>query len=238
MPAVHRLAAFLMVSSLGALACGPSGASPSTEGSAGESTTAGTVATGPTEAGGTATGEPLDYEVCAEPSTSPDAFESPDTPRFIALLTEALVAAGYGEAARVEHGQMISNNAVRFCAKVSVRSHWFAASDYSCFEHGSDDEMRAKFSAYLAEWAPLPDTMISLEAVESAVNGCFAGIFSGYEPCRTNPWKPYTFQLTYTKDRWVNDCDLELDVATVDLVSGALLRCETEYGGGGCEEEG
>lgn len=226
-----------MVSSLGALACGPSGSAPSTDGS-GESTTAGTAATGPTEAGTTAAGEPLDYEACARSTSSTDAFESPDTPRFITLLTEALVAAGYGEAARVEHGQMISNNAVRFCANLSVRSHWFAATDYACFEHGSDDEMRAQFAAYLAEWSPLPDTMISLEAVETTVDGCFAGIFSGYEPCKTSTWKPYMFQLTYTRSRWVNACDLELDIATVDLATGALLKCETEYGGGGCEEEG
>lgn len=233
-----------MVSSLGALACGPSGTAPSTEGnSVGETTAAGTAATGtaatgPTEAGTTAAGEPLDYEACAEPpSLSTDVFESPDTPRFMALLTEALVAVGYGEAARVEHGLMVNSNAVRFCAQVSVRSHWYAATDFACFDHGSDDEMRAQFTAYLAEWSPLPDTMISLEAVEATVNGCFAGIFSGYEPCNTGTWKPYKFQLTYSDQRWVSDCVLEFYVATVDLETGALLKCETEYGGG-CEEEG
>jgi len=242
--AMHRWAAAFLASNLCALACGPSGSPASTEGGgASESMTAGTAATGtaatgPTEAGTTAAGEPLDYGKCAEPlDSTPDVFESPDTPRFMALLTEALVAAGYGEAARVEHGQMRSNNTVQFCAKVSVRSHWFATADDPCFKHGSDDEMRAQFTSYLAEWSPLPDTMISLEAVEATVNGCFTGIFNGYQPCKTDTWYGHKFELTYSDQRWVNNCKLEFYDATVDLGTGELVRCETQIGGG-CEEEG
>lgn len=226
---MHLRAALLWVSGIVASACGPSSNAPSGDSGDGGSTAAGT----------TAASEPLDYEACNEPlSPSTDAFESPDTARFAELLQQAIIDAGYGEAARVEGTQMIDSNAVRFCAKVSVRSHWFAATDYACFEHGGDDEMRAQFAAYLAEWSALPATMISLEEVETIANGCFAGIYHPYEPCKSRPWDPYTFQLSFTANRWIDACTLETDVATIDLATGALLTCETYYGGGGCEEEG
>ena len=237
---MHRWLVFLWVSGSGSLACGPSDTT-STGGS--ESTAADTTQTAvtdnePTGAGTTESGPMLDYEACLKPLTpSPDEIESPDTEHFVKLLEQAFVDGGYGEAAKVEHAQMIDNTGLRFCPQISVRSHWFAANEYSCFEHGNDDEMRALFDAYVAEWQALPATMIPLTQVESTVNGCFAGIYHPYEPCNFSPWEG-TFTLQFRNNRWINDCDLEIDVATIDLVTGELLTCETVTGGGGCEEAG
>jgi hypothetical protein len=239
---MHRWTATFLACGLGglaALACGPASDSPVTESSASGSGS-GSGSDGASTAVAPTTGDdPPEYVICDDPPyESPDVFESPDTQRFMAMLAQAIVDAGYGEAARVEYGQMVSNTGVRFCSTVSVHSHWYASSDYACFEKGTDDEMRAQFAAYLAQWSPLPETMISLAELETIVNGCFAGIYSPYVPCETGTWKPYVFELTYSGERWVDACNVEYDVATVDLATGALLKCETQTGGGGCESEG
>lgn len=196
------------------MACGPSGTTSAggSESTAADTTQAAVTDNEPTGAGTTESGPMLDK-----------------------LLEQAFVDGGYGEAANVEHAQMIDNTGLRFCPKISVRSHWFAANEYACFEHGNDDEMRAQFDAYVAEWQTLPATMIPLTQVECTVNGCFAGIYHTYEPCNFSPWEG-TFTLQFRNNRGINDCDLEIDVATIDLVR-ELLTCETVTGGG-CEEEG
>jgi len=232
--------AILMVSGGGAFACGPAdGGSTGGGGStAGEATQAGVTDDEPTGAGTTEELPALDYGACSKsPTPSPDEVESADTERFVGLLTQALADAGYGEAAKVEHARMIESSGMRFCSQISVRSHWFAATEYSCFEHGSDDEMRDQFNAYVAGWQALPATMIPFKQVETTVNGCFAGIYKGYEPCNFSPWQG-EFTLQFRNNRWINDCDLEIDEVTIDLVTGELLTCETITGGGGCEEEG
>lgn len=227
---MRRWAVVLWMSGIVALACGSSESAPATGSSGDGESTASATSMAVTTGGA----EPLDYGRCSEPPLgSSDAFESPDTARLMQLLDQSIIDAGYGEAARVEHAEMISSNNVLFCPKLSVRSHWFAATDRTCFSYGSDDEMRAQFKTYLAEWPPLPATMISLDEVEAIANSCFPEIYYPYEPCNT-PWSS-KFQLQFRTGSWINDCVYEMDVATVDLATGALVECFTNLGGG-CEE--
>ena len=178
---------------------------------------------------------PLSYEQCSDPPDhSSDVIESPDTAGLVQMLQTVIDDAGYAGAATVEHGLMVSNNAERFCAKTSVRMDWWAATDFECFEHLDDAAMQAAFEAYVATWPAMQETLVPLAAVEDAANGCFADIVDDYEPC--GPVAGLHLQVTYSRDRWVTDCDLEQDVATVDLVTGELVACGTLVGGGGCDE--
>lgn len=230
------------VLAIGLFGCGPSGAAaPSASGTEGDVTATDdgtdTSEGGTADATGTGSIPELDYSECSDPPyEGPDVIDSPDTERLAELLQSVIDAAGYGEAATVEHAQMVSNNAERFCARTSFRVDWYASTEYACWEHTDDAVMQAEFETHVQAWPAIPKALVSLEIVEEVANGCFADIFRPYTPCTQSPG--FSLNLGYGNERWVTDCDVEYDVAIVDLVTGELLECGTDVGGGGCEDEG
>lgn len=200
----------------------------------------GALACGPTSDEGDDSSDPtldespdptLDYSRCDESrGYLADEIQHADTARFDGFLAQAIVDGGYVAVAELVYGQMIESNAVRYCATVRLGTGWFAAIDYDCFEHADDAQMQAAFAEYVVSWPELPDELIPLAEVEATANECFADIYRAYRPCDYD--SDLAFELTYSTERWVSACGLETDVATVDLATGALVKCETRVSDG------
>lgn len=180
---------------------------------------------------------PLDYAACDEELPLLGVIEHPDTGRFNALFIDALAASAYSEAAQFELGQMVRPNVdLRYCVHLSVRVDWFAITQHACFDHADDDEMTRAFAEHIAGWPELPAAILPLDDVEALAEGCFSGIVEPYEPCGNRP--TFSFVVGYSMDsakQPADPCLYSSNSATVDLVSGELLECQTVVSGA-CED--
>jgi len=208
---------------------GTGGGAESTSGEPGEPDSGST--------GGEPMADPIDHDNCGGLANHPTEVEDPNTDHFTDLLQGAIDDSGYGANVRIDRSLTVEgSDNLRFCADLVLRVGWFAVDDYQCWDHGTDEAITAEFASSIALWPELPLSVVPLQDVEATAAECNAELVHPYEPC--NSGDGFVLTMWYGSADWVDDCHQQFEDAVVDLVTGELLRCESELGPDNCDDDG